>query len=382
MIEARVSRTCLVVGVASLIACAVGAFANPAQFFPAYLVGYLLWSGVALGCLAILMLYHMVGGKWGYLLRRVLEAASRTFPLLLVLFVPIFLGRRFLFPGSRPAEVAADPILQGRATYNSPVFFAARTLALFAVWILLAALLNRWSARQDETGDPGFAVKMQRLSAPGLILYGITTFFASVDWIMALMPHWYSSIFGMIYMVGHGVSAMAFVIVCVRLLASDARFGETAEPGVLRDLGNLLFMFLMLWAYTAFSQLIIIWSGNLPEEIPWYLPRLRTSWKFVSLALLVLYFGTPFLLLLSRRIKADLRRLAAVATWVLLLRVLDIVWVVEPVFRPRGIGVSWMDLLAPIGLGGVWFSYFSSQLGRRPLLALHDDRVEESVEHG
>jgi len=316
------------IGAVSLGLCAAGGFANPAQFFHSYLVAYLLWVGVALGSLAILMLYHMVGGKWGFVLRRILEAAVRTFPLLAALFLPIFFGRAYIYPWARPAEVAADPILAMRATYSSAGFFAIRTAALFAVWILLATLLNRWSARQDESDDPVFAVKMQRLSAPGLILYGVTTFIASVDWVMSLMPHWYSSIFGMIFMVGHGVSSMAFVIVCVRLLSREERFAENAEPAVLHDLGNLLFMFLMLWAYTAFSQLIITWSGNLPEEIPWYLPRLKTSWKFVSLALLLFYFGSPFLLLLSRRIKTDLRRLSTVALWVLALRVLDLIWMV------------------------------------------------------
>ena len=381
MSASRVRRPALAVGLVGLAVCAAAGFASPAQFFHSYLVGYLLWAGVALGSLAILMLYHLVGGRWGFVLRRILEAATRTFPLLAVLFLPIFFGRARLYPWARPAEVAADPILAGRAVYLNPGFFAVRTAILFAVWMLLAHLLNRWSAEQDRTDDPSLAVRMQRLSAPGLILYGVTTFFASVDWVMSTMPHWYSSIFGMIFMVGHGVSAMAFVILCVRLLSGEPRFTDQAGRGVFRDLGNLLFMFLMLWAYMALSQLIITWMGNLPEEIPWYLPRLKTSWKLVSLALLVAYFGTPFLLLLSRKVKADLRRLSAVAGWVLALRVLDLVWMVEPVYHPQGISVSWMDVLLPAGLGGIWFAYFSYQLDRRPLLALHDARMEGNAEH-
>ncbi len=377
----RTIRISLIAGIAALALAVLFGLANPAQFFRSYLVAYLLWAGVALGSLAILMLYHMVGGKWGFLLRRILEAATRTFPLLAVLFLPILLGRASLFPWARPAEVAADPILTMKSAYLNTGFFAVRAVLLFAVWIVLATLLCRWSVEQDRTDDPALAVRMQRLSAPGLILYAVTTFFASVDWLMSMMPHWYSSIFGMIFMVGHGVSAMAFVIVCVRWLARDPEFSDRIEKGVFRDLGNLLFMFLMLWAYMAFSQLIITWSGNLPEEIPWYLPRLRTSWKFVSLALLLFYFGSPFLLLLSRRIKTDLLRLSAVAAGVLALRVLDLIWMVEPVFHPTGIFVSWMDVLVPLGVGGIWFAYFAYQLGRRPLFALHDARVEGAVEH-
>ena len=377
----RAPRAFLVAGIVALALAALGGLANPAQFFRSYLVAFLLWAGVALGSLAILMLYHMVGGKWGFLLRRVLEAATRTFPLLAVLFVPVILGRTYLYPWARAAEVAADPILQIKSAYLNTPFFAIRAAVLFGIWILLAVLLSRWSAEQDRTDDPGLAVRMQRLSAPGLILYGITTFFASVDWLMSMLPHWYSSIFGMIFMVGHGVSAMAFVIVCIRWLARDSSFAERIEKGVFRDLGNLLFMFLMLWAYMAFSQLIITWSGNLPEEIPWYLPRLRTSWKFVSLALLIFYFGCPFLLLLSRRIKTDLQRLSAVAAGVIVLRILDLIWMVEPAFHPAGVFISWMDVLVPIGLGGIWFAFFAYQLDRYPLLALHDARVEEGIEH-
>ena len=381
MSPTKLRRPALVSGLAALAVCGLAGFANPAQFFHSYLVGYLLWVGVALGSLAILMLYHLVGGKWGFVLRRILEAATRTFPLLTLLFLPVFFGRRYVFSWARPAEVAADPVLIGKAAYLNPGFFAIRAALLFAVWIALAHFLNRWSLEQDRTDDPALAVRMQRLSAPGLILYGITTFFASVDWVMSLMPHWYSSIFGMIFMVGHGVSTMAFVIVCVRLLSDDERFAERTGSAVFRDLGNLLFMFLMLWAYMAFSQLIITWMGNLPEEIPWYLPRLKTSWKFVSLGLLLFYFGSPFLLLLSRRVKAGLRRLSAVAGWVLALRVLDLIWMVEPVFHPRGIYVSWMDVIVPAGLGAIWFAAFSYQLDRRPFLALHDARIEGSAEH-
>ena len=374
------ARRPALVGLAGILACVVGAFLDPVQFFRSYLIGFLFWTGVALGCLGILMLYHLVGGKWGYLARRILEAGTRTFPLLALLFVPLVFGARWLFPWARPEVVASDPVLLAKARYLNVPFFAIRGAAVFGVWLLLAHFLNRWSAEQDATGDPALAGKLQGLSAAGMILYAGTTFFASVDWLMSLAPHWYSSIFGMAFMVGHGLSAMAFVLLAVRYLSDTEPFASAARPEVFRDLGSLLFMFLMLWAYMAFSQLIIIWGANLPEEISFYLPRLQTSWKFVSLFLLLAYFAAPFLLLLSRKIKRDLRFLAGIAAVVLLMRTVDLIWLVEPIFHPRGIFVHVLDFAAPLGIGGVWTAVFLVQLGRRPLLAVHDPRMEGAID--
>ena len=389
--ELRVPPLALGIGIAGVVVCAVLAFFDPTQFFRSYLIGFVFWAGVALGCLAILMLYHMVGGRWGFLIRRILEAGTRTFPLLAVLFLPVLFGAKWIFAWARPEEVRADPILAAKASYLNVPFFAIRAALLFAVWIALAHFLDRWSAEQDATDDPELGLKLQRLSAPGLILYAATAFFASVDWLMSLAPRWYSSIFGMAFMVGHGVSAMALVLLAVAAIvrrssesgapADDraADFARIARPATLRDLGNLLFMFLMLWAYMTFSQLIIIWSGNLPEEISWYLPRLNSSWKYVSLFLLLFYFAVPFLFLLSRRVKENLRFVAAVAGVVLAMRTIDLIWIVEPIFHPGGISLHLLDFAAPIGIGGLWTAVFLWQLDRRPLLALHDPRLEGAL---
>jgi hypothetical protein len=372
------------IGIAGVVVCVIGAVLDPTQFFRSYLIGYVLWLGVALGCLAILMLYHMVGGRWGFLIRRILEAATRTLPLMAVLFLPIGFGVKELFVWARPEAVRADPILLAKSSYLNVPFFWIRAAILFAVWIGLAALLNRWSAEQDATDDPAIGIRLQRISAPGLILYAATTFFASVDWLMSLQPHWYSSIFGMAFMVGHGLSAMAVVLLAVRHLAHTEPFSRATSRFVFRDLGNLQFMFLMLWGYVTFSQLIIVWSGNLPEEISWYLPRLHTSWKLVSLFILLAYFAAPFLLLLSRRVKEDIRFLSRVAGWVLAMRVIDMIWLVEPVFHPGGIALPVLDFAAPIGIGGIWTAFFLRELDRRPLLAIHDPRMELAMEvrHG
>jgi hypothetical protein len=370
------------VGAAALAVCVIGAFFDREQFFRSYLIGFLLCLGAALGSLALLMLYHLVGGRWGFLIRRLLEAACRTLPLVAVLLVPLLFGLKDLFPWAQPARTAADPLLAAKSGYLNAGFFIARAILYFGIWIGLATVLNRLSEEQDRTGDPAIALKLQRVSAPGLILYAATTFFASVDWIMSLTPHWSSSIFGILFMVGQGVTTMAMVLAVLRRVAGRGPLSEEAGPLVLRDLGNLLFMFLMLWAYASFSQLIIIWSGNLPEEIPWYLSRLHTSWKFLSLAILLLYFAVPFGLLLSRRVKQSLETAAAVAGAVLFMRLVEVIWLVEPTFHPKGLFVHWMDFAAPLGLAGIWTADFFRELSRRPILALHDARVPEAARHG
>ncbi len=376
------SRAPLLVGVAALAIAVGGAFFDRGPFFRGCLVGYLLCLGVALGSTALLMLYHLSGGRWGYTIRRLLEAASRTLPVVAVFFIPVLLGLKELYPWARPELLRADPLLAEKRAYLNAGFFAARFAVYFAIWIALSVRLNRLSAEQDRTGDPALALKLQRVSAPGLLLYAATTFFAAVDWIMSLTPHWSSSIFGMLFMVGQGVTTMAAMLVVLRFVADREEMAEAVGPLVLRDLGNLLFMFLMLWAYMSFSQLIIIWAGNLPDEIPWYIPRLQTSWKFLSLALLLVYFAAPFALLLSRRVKQNLRVVGAVAGAVLAMRLLDLIWMVEPTFHPRGISLPWMELAVPVGLAGIWTFVFFRELEKRPLLALHDARIEGAVGHG
>lgn len=378
----REARPFAVGGAAALALGVMGAFFDPAQFFRAYLIGFILCASLALGSLAVLMLHHLAGGRWGFVLRRFVEAGARTMPLVAVMFVPVYLGRRWIYSWSRPEVWHADARLVHKHAYLNAPFFLARAAIVFGVWIALAWVLTRWSDRQDREPSPELARAIQRLSAPGLILYAATTLFAAVDWIMSVTPMWFSAIFGMLFMVSHGVTAMAFSILALRAIFGRKEVFLEVRPVVFRDLGNLLFMFLMLWAYMSFSQLIIIWSANLPEEIAWYLPRLQTSWKFVSLALLLFYFAVPFSVLLSRRVKERLPRLAKVAAVVLAMRWLDVVWLIEPSYHPGGLWISWMDLLVPAGLVAVWTAAYCSGLLARPLFALHDARVEERVEHG
>lgn len=371
-----------IAGAAGLALCAAGGFADPVQFFRSYLVAFMFWAGIALGCAAIVMLHHLTGGAWGIGIRRMLESGTRTFPLLAVLFLPLLFGLARLYAWAQPEVVAADPILQYKRLYLNVPFFLVRAGIYFGAWNLLSFFLNRWSAEQDATGDPGIARRFEALSGPGLIVYGFTVSFASIDWVMSLEPHWFSTIYGMMFMVSQALAAMSFVIVVAMLLADSPPLSAAISPAQFHDLGNLLFAFTMLWAYLSFSQFLLVWSGNLQNEIPWYASRASGGWAWVAVLLIVFHFGVPFLLLLSRTVKRRMRMLSAVAAGLLFMGLVDLFWLITPAFHPRGPRPHWMDLAAPIGVGGIWMAGFLSQLKARPLVPLHDTRNEGVILEG
>jgi len=379
-------RRAMIVGAIGIAICAVGAIFNLDQFFRSYLVAYVFWVGIALGCFAILMLQHMSGGAWGLVIRRLLESATRTFPLLALLFLPVAFGVRSVYIWAQPDPAGANEALKHALAHKAPYlnvpFFLARAVFYFAVWNLMTYFLNKWSLEQDRTGHRPITTKLQGLSAPGLVLYGLTVTFASIDWVMSLEPQWFSTIFGILVMGGQGLSAMAFIIAVVVLLSRYKPLSEVIKPSHLHDLGKLMLAFLMLWAYFGFSQFLIVWSGNLPEEIPWYVRRLQTPWKWVSLALVVLQFALPFVLLLSRDLKRNGRTLVVVAIAVIVMRLVDVIWLTGPEFHEGAFRIHWMDAVMPIGVGGLWLAYFAYQLKTRPLLPIGDPYLEDALSHG
>lgn len=378
-------RRALIVGVIGVAVCVVGAVFNSDQFFRSYLLGYIFWFGIALGCLAILMLQHMSGGAWGLVIRRLLESATRTFPLLALMFLPVAFGVRSIYIWAQPDHAGASEALKHALAHKAPYlnvpFFLARAVFYFAVWNMMAYFLNKWSLEQDRTGHRPITGKLQAVSAPGLVLYGLTVTFASIDWLMSLEPQWFSTIYGILVMGGQGLSAMAFIIAVVVLLARYKPLSEVIKPKHLHDLGKLMLAFLMLWAYFSFSQFLIIWSGNLPEEIPWYVRRLQSSWKWVGLALVVLQFALPFVLLLSRDLKRSARRLVVVAIAIIVMRFVDLIWMTGPEFHEGAFRIHWMDVIMPIGLGGLWLAFFAYQLKARPLLPIGDPELEQVLAH-
>jgi hypothetical protein len=388
----RVQRGALTVALGGFVAfvvigallALVGGISVPRQFFLSYLVAYMFWLGAALGSLVLLMLQHLTGGAWGVVLRRVFESAARTLQILALLFVPVALGLFFGGQSLYPWVHEEQPAFRG--VWLSPLFFIVRVLIYFAVWLSVAYVLNRWSAEQDRAAlTPAQLRRFRLFSGPGLVLYGATITLAAVDWLMSLQPDWYSSIFPPLVAVGQVLTGMALSLSVALLLATRFRSAWAPvtpdlllRPDVLRDLGNLLLAFVMLWAYMSFSQFLLVWVGNLPEETPWYLLRTRGGWQFVALALILLHFAVPFLLLLQRDIKQDPRRLAAVAAGILVLRFIDVLWWIEPAVAHSGQYAFWLlDLAAFAGLGGVWVWWFVGQLKQRPLLPLHDPYLAE-----
>jgi len=367
----RLRLPALAIGIGGIVACLVGLVGSREHFFQAYLVAYLFWLGIALGCLAVLMIQYITGGMWGAAVRRLLESATRTLPLLVILFVPLTLGLGDLYEWARPEAVAHDPILQHKQLYLNVPFFLARAVFYFAVWLAVTFVLNRWSLQQDERDDPGIALRMENLSRGGLVLYGLTMTFAAIDWGMSLEPHWFSTIYGVIFMGGQGLSAFVFVIVVAALLVDQPPLDHVFTADRFHDLGKFMLGFVMLWAYFALSQFLIIWAANSPEEIPWYLRRMQGGWQFLGGALLVLHFVLPFIVLLSRNVKRRARTIAVVASVVIVARFLDLFWLLRPASSPT-ISMHWIDVAAVVGIGGIWIWVFVGQLAARSLIPLRD----------
>ncbi len=372
----------LLIGILGAIACAIGFFVDHDQFYRSYLWAYVFYVGVSVGSLAWLMLQYLTGGAWGVVIRRPAEAAARTLPLVALMFIPVAIGIPNLYLWSHPDIVKADAVLQHKATYLNIPFFLGRAVLYLGVWNLIAFLLNRWSLQEDQSGDHRLRGKMSTVSAPGLIFWGFAVTFMAVDWVLSINPHWFSTMFGLLFMAGQGLSSLAFLITVLVMLSYRRPLSDVLTPRHLHDVGKLLLALVMVWAYFSFSQFLIIWAGNLPDEITWYMARLGGGWQFVALALVFGHFALPFALLLSRDLKRNFKLLASIAVFILIMRMIDVYWQVEPDFSHAVFHLSWLDFAAPIGIGGIWLAYFLLQLERRPLIPLNDPHLVEALEHG
>jgi hypothetical protein len=376
---APLQRRLLMGGGVGLLVSLIGVVVDVRQFLQSYLMAYMWCLGATLGCLALGMVHQLSGGAWGVVIRRPIGAASRLLPVMTLLFLPIVLGMGHLYSWTHPDVVAADEILQHKRLYLNTPFFLVRAAFYFLVWNLLAYFLNAWSLEQDRTGDPRIARRMQVLSAGGLVAYGLTITFASFDWLMSLEPHWFSTIYGVLIMGGQGLTAVVFLIAVLAWLSRRPPLDRIVVPSHFHDLGNLTLAFVMLWAYFSFSQYLIIWSGNLPHEISWYLHRLQTNWRFVGVGLIVFHFALPLVLLLSRTVKRQADLIGTVAIVILGVRVIDLFWLIAPEFHHAGVSVSWLDVVLPLSLGALWLGCFVQQLRGRAILPIHDPEFDEAL---
>jgi hypothetical protein len=401
-------RPILMAAAVGVVFCAVGFFAAPVHFFRAYLIAWLYWLGLGLGSLVLLMMQHITGGRWGLVLRRILEAGSMTLPLSALLFVPLVLGMGWLYPWvnldgmitSGAIDEADIHRLQGKAPYLNVPFFLIRALIYFSAWIALSFTFNRLSRRHDRHPTSAVRRRIRSFCGPGLAVYGLTVSFAAIDWVMSLDPLWYSSIFGVVLAVSQLLPALAFAVaVLIWLAARQTDVAGEMAPETWGDLGNLLLAFAMLWAYMSFSQFFLIWSGNLPAETRFYVQRTHGAWEYVAWSLIVLYFALPFVLLLSRDLKRDPRRLTLVAGIVLVMSYVNYSWLVMPAPLPpqEEVGTAghphtpvpypfypllvWMDVGAFVAVGGLWLAWFLWHLQARPVLPMQELQAQKEAAH-
>ena len=377
ILDAR--RIAFVVGIAGLVACVAGWAIDRREFFISYLFAFLFWLGIALGCSGFLMIHHLTAGRWGYPIRRFLEAAISTLPLLAVLFVPILFGLAQLYPWATPADVATDKILQHKHVYENAPLFVLRAFVNFAIWIGMARLLIKWSVEQDATTSVEPTRKLRKLSGPGLVIYPMTVTLACVDWVMSMEADWYSTVFALLVCIGQMLSALAFIIILLTWLGPRSSLGEIIGKENFHHLGNLLLTFTMLWAYLAYAQLIIIWSGDLPHEISWYLHRIADGWKVIAFGLLIFHFFGPFFLLLFRQTKLRPHALVAIAAVIFIAHIADVWWEVAPSLYQNGFHITWIAPAAWLGIGGIWLAIFFWRLEARQLVPMNDPRFVVAV---
>jgi hypothetical protein len=380
----KISQRSLVIGVVFGVIAVVLAFIHPDEFYRAYLLGFMCWLGIALGSMAIVMIRHLTGGGWGTVIRRILGAAMRTLPLLAILFIPVIFGIRRLYIWAQPLSNIEDKHLrqhleQITQSYLTVTGFIIRAVLYFAIWNLLSLLLSKWSKQTDRPDTPDNTQRFKAVSGPGLILYAFTIAFASIDWLMSLDPSWISTIFGLIILIGQMLSAMCFAVVVERILFNYKPMSEMLRPDFVHDHGKWMLTFIMVWAYFSFSQWLITWAGNLPSEITFYLKRLSGGWGWVGLILVLFHFAIPFAMLLSRPFKRDIRKLVWLAVWLMLMRYLDLFWIVEPNFS-NTFFLTFADIVVPIAIGGIWLWHFFRNLSSLPLLPAYDQDAHEVLQ--
>lgn len=367
----------------------IGGEAMREQALRSWLLGFVYWGGISIGSLGLLILQYLTGGAWGVVIRRILEAGSRTLIFTAILFIPIMLGITTIYHW---ADAAGDPIVQWRILYLNPTSFGLRSILYFALWFVMAYLLNKWSAQQDQTTNLEDAAKYlgraSAFSGPTLVIFALVVTFASIDWTMSLDKHWFSTIWGMLYLVGWALSTFAFVIALMANLMDKAPFNRVLGKKHFHDIGKLMLAMVMVWTYFNLSQFLIIYSGNIPEETPWYITRMSGGWQYIGLLLLFFHFVFPFLLLLSRDIKRSAKWISLIAILILVMRLVDMFYHIAPTSfhgQPHynnPFNIHWMDFVGPVAVGGLWLAYFFYELKKRPMLPHQDPFYENAIKHG
>lgn len=385
----RITQLAVVAAVLGIALCLFGIISNRTQFLHSYLFGYVFWISLTVGCFGFTLMHHIVRGSWGRPVIRLFEAGggAASFGLMALLFVPILLGFSSLYPWADPAKVAASPVLTHRAGWMNPSFVGIRTFVFyFGVWGAIALVLRSLSLRQDKTGDASLAQWRTNIASLSAVYFFLSATSAFTDWVMSLDSNWFSTMYGAWFIVGAGLLTLAFTITLTSRWVNLSPYAEAFNEGVWKDLGNLTLTFTMFWAYTSISQFLIIWSANLPEEISYYYVRNTGMYLPLGALLIVGQFFIPFLALLSGKTKRDSGwRLKTLAGWILLMRFLDIFWIVVPALQPNGFNLTPMDYLGFIGsflgVGGLWLLVFATQLKSATLVPDVQPVVQGALDH-
>jgi hypothetical protein len=385
----RYQAPALIGGAGCLILVIVGGFFSGDMFFRSWLFAWIFWLGVALGSLVIVMLHHMTGGGWGYLLRRFGEAAALTLPIIALLFIPMIIGVRYVYPwASHAPEFLNDPIVQHKTIFLNVPFWIARLVLYFAVFFVLAWSLRRISLEGDRAGYTSPLLKrFTNISAAGILIYFVLMSLGAVDWIMSREPHWYSTVFGFLICIGQAISGMSFLLLMVALFSRDPAYAPRLLPNYLNDMGNVLLTFVILWAYLGLAQFLIIWLGDIQHEITWYIRRTDGGWRWVAGALIAFHFLVPFLLLLQRPLKRKIGILASIAGFMFFIHILDVIFMITPTGRAPHPVWWWalaqlMNLGAWLGMGGIFVAVFLWFLSQAPVVPIGAPVLSVDHAHG
>ena len=379
-----------IVAVIGFIALVLFSSMNPVHFWQSYLTGYLFGWGCTMGCIALLCIIHLAGGRWGYCIRRFLEAGTQTIYIMALLFIPIAIwGMDTLYIDWLDLSNDHHHIVAEKTQYLNREFWHIRSLIIFVTWIATAHCLFSWSRKQDETGDLQYRRKLKFIAGPGLLLFSLTVTVASIDWVMSIEPTWFSSIFGVMFMIGQGLTIWALSILVVTYLARFQPMKEALNLKSQHNLGNLMFAFVILWAYIELSQFIIIWSANLPEEIPWYMNRSDGGFRYMSIFLVMFQFAIPFLLLLSRQTKRVTKFLRLIAFGIIAMRIVDLNWIIAPSIhqpitnpgRVAGPAIGCMDVIAPLAFGALFLALTLRNYRKAPILPTKDPVFSEGFDY-
>ena len=370
----------IAVGVIGVLAAGFGWTQDKDRFWQAYLHSFFFWLAPTTGSLGLYMLHQLTGGRWGNSIRRSLEAGMRLLPWMALAFIPIFVQLSELYPWARADGAAHDTVLSHKAAWLNPTSFGIRAILYFAIWLVFSRVMLAASARRDQ-GDLAAAGGARLASGPGVLLFSLTVTFAAMDWAMSLEPKWFSTMYGPIFLVGGALQTMCMCILFGAWLRKREPFVKVYSSERFHDLGTLSFAMVLLWAYTQFSQYLIIWSGNLNEETPWVHVRTSESWRSLAYGLVVFHFAVPFFLMLFRKHKEHAQILAGIAGLLVAMRFLDLFWYIGPAFEPKGLSIHWIDLVMPCAFGGFWVALFLQGFKNRPFVTDQDLELSGSLQH-